>query len=78
MWSIRIRKFSGVIRSSRREGGQVALEYLLVLIVSVSLFMIVAKPYLTDITKKFETLSKKGVFADDPSGSNFYYFPIPK
>ena len=82
MRSIRTKKFFGGIRSNplgrRREGGQAVLEYLLLLLLAVSMFMIVARPYLGKLADKFQSLSKKGFLAEDPTGSNFYYFPIPR
>jgi Tfp pilus assembly protein FimT len=81
MWNIPIRKFFAAIRSRALapggEKGQTIVEYLLILVVVLSIFMVFAKPFMKDLNKKFETASKKGFFAEDPSGGNFYYFPMP-
>lgn len=74
MRSILTRKCLGVTRSDER--GQGILEYLLVLAVVVGMFLLVGRPFLTKIAPKFQNLGKSGVFAQDSTGSNFYYFPI--
>ncbi len=79
MWSIHIRKcFAAILKAPkwRDQKGQTILEYLLILIVVVSLFMLIARPYIGTIGKKFQDLNKKGFFAEDTSGSNFYYYPL--
>lgn len=86
MWNIRIRKSSAATRSKAGVGrsrlgrlgerGQVMLEYLLIIAVVFSIFIFLARPYLKSLNKKFEEAGKSGFFAEDPSGSNFYYFPI--
>lgn len=78
MWNIRTRKSSGATRSSRLrdERGQAILEYILVLIVVLSLFVIVAKPAIGKLGKKINEGLKGGIFSDDPSGAGFYYYPI--
>ena len=79
MRSIRSKKSSGGTRSKLAdERGQTILEYLLVLAIVVSMFLLVAKPFLGDIAKKFQDMSKKGFFSEDPTGANFYYYPLPR
>lgn len=81
MWNIPTRKFFAAILSRawrpKGERGQTVIEYLLILVVVLSIFMVFAKPFMKGLNKKFETASKKGFFAEDPSGGNFYYFPMP-
>jgi hypothetical protein len=75
MWIIRLRKcFAATPCKNQR--GQGMLEYILILAVAVSLFMLVGRPYLKDLGKKFQGLGKQGFLAEDNTGSNFYYFPI--
>jgi hypothetical protein len=82
MWNTLTRKSSAGIRSraARRprlgQSGQTMLEYLLIIAVVVSIFIVFARPFLKGLNKKFEDAGKSGFFAEDPSGSNFYYFPI--
>ncbi len=75
MWSIRTRKSSAAIRS-KKERGQVLVEYILIIMVVLGLFMIVARPALGKLGKKINDGLKGGIFADDPSGSGFYYYPV--
>jgi hypothetical protein len=85
MWSIRTRKCSAVTRSAaergpgralRNELGQGILEYVLVLAVVIGIFLVLAKPYMAKFNKQYEKLFKGGVFAEDSTGSKFYYFPV--
>jgi hypothetical protein len=80
MLSRRTRKYSGAIPFDigGRQAGQAMLEYILILLLVVTMFMLVARPFLGDFAKKIQEAGRKGIFTDDPSGSNFYYFPIPK
>lgn len=77
MWNIPIVKFFKTILSiAKSKSGQGILEYVLVLAVVLSIFMVVGRPFLKDIGGKIQGLSQKGIFSEDSSGSNFYYFPL--
>jgi competence protein ComGC len=52
------------------------LEYMLILLVVMSMFMIVARPFLTKMGEKFKKVGKQGFFTDDPTGAQFYYYRI--
>jgi hypothetical protein len=72
-----VKFFEGILcKIPKNQKGQGMLEYILILAVVVSLFMFVAKPYLKTFGKKFQDLGKGGIFSEDNTGSNFYYFPI--
>lgn len=75
MRSIRSKKFFGAT-PSRGSSGQAMIEYLLILLVVTSMFMLIAKPFLTKMGEKFKKVGQQGFFTDDPSGSAFYYFKI--
>lgn len=75
MWTILTKKFFAAIRCNNQRG-QGMLEYILILVVVVSMFMLVGRPFLKDMGKKFQGLGKQGFLAEDNTGSNFYYFPI--
>jgi hypothetical protein len=84
MRNTRTRKFSRGIRSKRPafprglkdERGQGFLEYVLVLMVVLGMIFVLAKPVILRLQKTFEKGIKGSIFKEDPSGSNFYYFPI--
>lgn len=89
MWSILTKKYSAGIRSNlgrprplarKRphlgQRGQTMLEYLLIIAVVVGIFLVFARPFMKGLNKKFEDAGKTGFFAEDPSGSNFYYYPL--
>lgn len=83
MWSIRIRKSSAATRLKRKrgvslrgQGGQGILEYVLVLAVVIGIFIVLAKPYMAKFNKQYQKLFKAGMFAEDSTGSKFYYFPV--
>lgn len=76
MWNIRIRKFSAATRSKRDQRGQALVEYILIIMVVLGLFMIVARPAIGKLGKKISDGLKGGIFADDPSGGRFYYYPV--
>lgn len=63
------------LRSSG-ERGQGFLEYILVLIVVLGGILVLARPVIAHLQKTFEKGLKGGIFKDDPTGSNFYYFPL--
>lgn len=73
MRSTRTRKFFGGIRSER---GQGMLEYVLVLIVVLGMVFMAARPVIAKLQKSMEKGMKGGIFKEDASGSNFYYFPV--
>jgi hypothetical protein len=85
MWNIPTRKFSAATRSAGKfsrarigagERGQGILEYVLVLAVVIGIFLLLAKPFMAKYKGQYEKLFKGGVFAEDSSGSKFYYFPV--
>lgn len=74
MQSIPTRKYFAAIRFS--EKGQGFLEYVLVLAVVLGVVFVAAKPVIEKIKKNMADTMKAGVFQNDPTGSNFYYFPM--
>ncbi len=62
----------------RDERGQGILEYVLVLIVVLGSIFVMARPVIAKMQKSFEKSLKGGIFKEDASGSNFYYFPVGK
>ncbi|HEY8278357.1 MAG TPA: hypothetical protein VIH99_01955 [Bdellovibrionota bacterium] len=77
---IPIRKFFGAIRSSfpkfRNQRGQGFLEYTLVILVVLGVLFVAARPVIAKLQKTFEKGLKQGFFKEDPTGGNFYYFPL--
>ena len=71
-------RFSSVIpfKVLRNEKGQGILEYVLVLMVVLGTIFVLARPVIARMQKTFEKSLKGGIFKEDPSGSNFYYFPL--
>ncbi len=78
MSNIPIKKFSAGTRSKRmkNERGQSTLEYILVLMVVVSVIFVVVRPVLGGLTEKIQEGLKGGFFQEDNTGSNFYYFSV--
>jgi hypothetical protein len=75
------RKFSGATHSrgpGRGQSGQGLLEYMLILLMVVSIFVVFARPFMNQFSQKFQSITKKGFFTDDPTGANFYYYPLPR
>lgn len=78
------RKFSKGILSDfsarlwRDERGQGILEYLLVVLVVVGVVFAGAKPVINRLKGQFEKSLKGGIFKDDPTGQQFYYFPLDR
>jgi hypothetical protein len=66
-------RFRSLLRNQR---GQGFLEYILVLMVVLGTIFVLARPVMARLQKKFEKGMKGGIFKADPSGSNFYYFPV--
>jgi len=60
----------------RSEAGQGILEYILVLAVVLSIFMVFGKPFVAKFGPKFRDIGKDGFFTDDSSGAQFYYYRI--
>jgi hypothetical protein len=58
------------------ERGQGMLEYMLVLMVILGTVFVAARPVIARIQKKFEKGLQGGIFKEDASGGQFYYFPI--
>lgn len=52
------------------------LEYLLVTMVVVGVLFVAARPVIAKIQAKLDKGMKGGIFKEDPSGSQFYYFPL--
>ena len=82
MLTTRTRKFSGgtlfrgVLRRVADQRGQGFLEYILVLMVVLGVVFVLARPVIQRLQTKFKTGLSGGVFKQDPTGSNFYYFPV--
>jgi hypothetical protein len=74
MWSIVTKKFFVAIRSN--QSGQAILEYILVILVVLGIFMIAARPMIGKLGKKINDGIKGGIFAEDSTGGKFYYFPV--
>jgi hypothetical protein len=60
----------------RNQRGQGILEYLLVLFVVLGTIFVLARPVIAKLQGKFEKALKGGIFKNEQSGSNFYYFPL--
>jgi hypothetical protein len=80
MLNIPTRKYSAVTRPNaprlRNQRGQGILEYILILVVVLGIVFVLAKPVIEKLKKSFEVGLQKGVFKEDPTGANFYYFPL--
>jgi hypothetical protein len=63
-------------RFRRNERGQGFLEYILVLMVVLGTIFVLARPVISRLQGKIEKGLKGGIFKADPSGGNFYYFPL--
>lgn len=74
MWIIPMSKFLRRIKSN--QAGQAVVEYLLILIVVLGIFMVVARPGIGRLGKKIQDSLNAGFFNSDPQGGGFYYFPI--
>lgn len=60
----------------RSERGQTIVEYILLLVAVITLFML-AKPFFNKMGINFgEELKKKGIFSDSASADGFYYYPM--
>jgi hypothetical protein len=72
------KKFFGgtLFRVFRNQKGQGFLEYLLILVVVLGVLFVAARPWVLKLENKFKTGFKAGIFTNDPTGSNFYYYPI--
>lgn len=77
MWNIPIRKFSSATIKSR-QSGQAILEYMLILMVVVGIFVFVGRPAINKLRVKLRDGMKTGIFtnAEDNTGKGFYYFPV--
>lgn len=83
MWSIPTRKYSGATRLKRKRSlcirdqrGQGILEYVLILAVVIGIFLTMARPFINKLGPKYQKVFKSGMFKEDDTGSNFYYFPV--
>jgi len=78
MWIRFTRKYFAATKKTKlsRVGGQAIMEYLVILLVVTSLFMVIVRPQMAKLQKKMEDSMKKGLFNVDIQGSGFYYFPI--
>jgi hypothetical protein len=63
-------------RIFRDQRGQGMLEYLLVLMVVLGVIFVAARPVIARLQKKFEKGIQGGIFREDPTGEQFYYFPL--
>lgn len=62
------------LRSRRSERGQGMVEYILILAVIVSIFVLIVRPFFKTFQEKIGDNFKNGsVFSED---ANFYYFPV--
>jgi hypothetical protein len=82
MSNIRTKRSSAAIRFERllprlrSQSGQGILEYTLILIVVLGIVFVMAKPVIAKLQGRLTDNLKKGIFANDPTGANFYYFPL--
>lgn len=60
----------------KSQSGQGILEYVLVLAVVLTIFLIFAKPFVKKFGPRFRDMGKEGFFADDTTGAQFYYYRI--
>ncbi|MCO5141699.1 MAG: hypothetical protein M9962_01260 [Oligoflexia bacterium] len=60
----------------KNDRGQAFLEYILVMAVVVGILLVFAKPFFGNFSKKLQDGLQKGIFTEDPTGANFYYFPL--
>lgn len=56
--------------------GQGFLEYVLVLMVVLGTIFVLARPVIARLQDNLQKGLKGGIFKEDPTGSNFYYFPV--
>lgn|GEM_PF-4836074 len=54
------------------------MEYMLVLMVILGTVFVAARPVIGRLQKKFEKGLKGGIFKEDATGGQFYYFPIDR
>ncbi len=69
-----LRRISNFLPRDQR--GQGMLEYLLVVLVILGVVFAGAKPVIARLKGKFEKALKGGIFKEDPTGQQFYYFPL--
>lgn len=60
----------------RRQKGQAVLEYLLIVLVILGIFITIARPGFEKLTENIQATLKSGFFAEDDDGSGFYYYPL--
>jgi len=48
----------------------------LVLAVVVGIFLLASRMFMPSFQKKFQSIFKGGMFAEDSTGSKFYYYPV--
>ncbi len=86
MWTKFTRKYSvalrrkpknnSILRSLKNSRAQAMVEYLFLILMGVSMFMLLVRPHMMALEKKLETGMKSGIFNVDATGSGYYYFPV--
>lgn len=86
MWTRFIRKYSVATKNPKNKKffakilgasrGQAMLEYLFLILMGVSMFMLLVRPHMMKLEQQLEKGMKGGIFNVDASGSGYYYFPV--
>ncbi len=74
MWTKFTRKYSAAIRSDER--GQVVVEYILILVAVISIFVAILRPEVKNLQNKLTSQFSKGFFQVDETGEGYYHFRV--
>ena len=75
MWTKFTEKCSAAIRSGD-ERGQVVVEYILILVAVISIFVAILRPEVKNLQNKLTAQFSKGFFQTDETGEGFYHFRV--
>ena len=62
-------------RKKAKQSGQAVVEYLLIVMVVVGIFVAIGRPAILRIAENLKKDMKGGFFSDENKGG-FYYFPV--